>query len=59
MWEIAEKAFQAYVRSLATVTLFKYLGQVLTAADENCPEVFGNLRKARKIWEWMERVLVQ
>ena len=52
-------SFQAYSRPVATVTSFKYLGQVLTAADENCPEVVGNLRKARKIWEWMERVLVQ
>ena len=57
MWEIAEKAFQAYVRPLATVTLFKYLGQVLTAADDYWPEVVGNLWMARKSWARMERIL--
>ena len=34
MWEIAERAFQAYVRPFETVNSFKYFGRVLTAGDE-------------------------
>ena len=49
MRESMNWAFQAYGRSLATVTLFKYLLRVLTAADDKWPEVVGDLRKARKI----------
>ena len=41
--ESAEKAFHAYVRPLAMVPLFKFLGQVLTAADDNWLEVVGKL----------------
>ena len=39
---------QACSRTLVTVTLFKYLGQVLTAADDDWPFLVGNLRKAQK-----------
>ena len=46
MQESVWRAFQAYVRPLATVTLFKYLGLVLTVADDNWPVEVGNLRKA-------------
>ena len=37
MQESAERAFQAYGRSLAMVTVFKYLGRFLTAVDDDCP----------------------
>ena len=59
MWESAERAFQAYGRPLVTFAPFKYMGQILTAADENWPELVGNLRKAKKIWARMERMLGQ
>ena len=32
--ERAQRAFQAYGKPLVIVTLFKYLGRVLTAADD-------------------------
>ena len=35
--ESAERTFQAYSRHLATVTLFKYLGWILMAADKYWP----------------------
>ena len=35
MRESEERAFQAYRRLLKTVTSFKYLGRVLTAAENN------------------------
>ena len=44
-----ERAFEAYVNPLETVTKFKYLGRVMTAGDDDCPAVAGNPVKARKI----------
>ena len=54
-----ERAFQAYGRPLETVNYFKYLGWVLTASDDDWPAVVGSLRKSRKIWAQMMRVLVR
>ena len=59
MRERAERAFQAYDRPLTTVASFKYLGRVLTAAYDDCTAVVGNLRKARKIWAQMARIMGQ
>ena len=55
--ESAERAFQAYGRPLDTAVLFKYLGQVLMAGDYNLPAVVGNLKKARKSWTRLMRIL--
>ena len=49
MRENSDRAFQAYGRPLVTVTSLKCLGQVLTAVDDNWPEVVGNLCKVCKI----------
>ena len=59
MQDISERAFQAYVRPLTTVTLFKYLGHVLTAVYYDWLVVVWNLRKARKNWVQMARLLEQ
>ena len=59
MRESFESIFQAYGEPLDTVTLFKYLGRVLTAEDDNWPALSSNLRKSRKIWMWMTRILVR
>ena len=53
----AERAFQAYVRLLQMVTSFKYLGRVLTEADNTWPAIVGNLSKAQKIWARLARIL--
>ena len=50
--------FQAYVEPLDMVTLFKYLGRVMTAGINDWPEVVVNLRKARKSMARMTRILV-
>ena len=42
---------------MKTVTLFKYLGRVLIVVYDDCPEVEGNLSKARNIWVRMTRIL--
>ena len=33
------------------------MGRVLTAREDDCPEVAGNLRKARKSWMWITMIL--
>ena len=48
--EILERAFEAYGEPLENVTTFQYLGQVLTAGDNEWLAVVGNLGKARNIW---------
>ena len=49
--------FQVYRRPLKTLLEFKYFGRVLTASDDNWLAVFGNLRKALRLWAQMLRVL--
>ena len=46
MRESAERAFQAYGKPLETVISFKYMGKVLTEADDAWLEVVGNLKNA-------------
>ena len=57
MRESFESIFQAYGEPLDTVTLFKYLGRVLTAKDNNWSAFSSNLRKSRKIWMQIMRIL--
>ena len=47
--ESTEMDFEAYGKQLEAVPSFKYLGQIMTAGDDDCPLVAGNLVKARKI----------
>ena len=48
LWEIFERAFQAYGAPLENLTAFKYLGRVITPRYDDWLEVAGNLQKARK-----------
>ena len=57
MRENSERAFEAYGAPINRVSEFKYLGRILTAADDDWPEMVGNLRKARKIWGRLSRLL--
>ena len=43
--------------TLETVTLFKYMGRVMMAGDDDWTAVAGNLRKAQKSWTRMTRIL--
>ena len=52
-----ERAFDAYGEPLENVTAFKYLGQVMTAGDDYCPAVVGNLSKVRKSWGRLSWIL--
>ena len=51
-------AFQSYGRPLYMVTVFKYLGRVLTASYDDCPEVVKNLYKNRSRWAQFYIILV-
>ena len=50
MRAITARTFQAYVTSLNSVTSLKYLGHIMTASDDDCPELVGNLHDLRKSW---------
>ena len=56
---ISESYFQAYREPSENVTLFTYLGRVMTVGDEYWPAVARNLRKARKIWVRMTRIMIR
>ena len=55
--EKSERAFEAYRAPIKLVSEFKYLGRILTATDDDWSEVVGNLRKARRSWGRLSRVL--
>ena len=44
---------------MENVTAFKYMGRVLTAWEDDWPEVAGNLHKAKKSWVRMSRILIR
>ena len=48
--ENAERAFHAYGKPMEAVSEFCYLGQLLTATDDDWPVVAEKIRKARVSW---------
>ena len=42
-----------------SVDSFTYLGRVMTAGDDDWPAVAGNLKKARRSWGWLSRILMR
>ena len=57
MRDSTERAFEAYGKPLEMVSMFKYLGWVMTTGDDNWTAVVGNLVKARKSWGRLLRIL--
>ena len=55
--ENSERSFEAYGAPIESVLEFKYLGRILTATDDDWPAVVRNLRKARRSWGRLARVL--
>ena len=53
----AQMAITVYGIPLYPFTSFKYIGKILMAEDNDWPAVFSNLRKARRKWAIMTRVL--
>ena len=52
-----ERAFKAYREPMEAVSEFRYLGRLLTATEHNWPEVAENIKKARRSWGRLARVL--
>ena len=57
MRENLEREFHAYGKPMEAVSEFCYLGQLLTATDDDWPAVAGNIRKARVSWGRLAWVL--
>ena len=57
MREKSERVFEAYGVPIKSVSEFKYLGRILTATDDDWPAVVGNLRKERRSWGRLSRLL--
>ena len=55
--EVATKYFSVYGRPLYIVTLFKYIGRVMSEAENDWPEVVRNLARAKTMWRRMLRTL--
>ena len=55
--ESSERAFEAYGEPIKNVSAFKYMGRVLTAGNDNCLAVVGNLGKAQRTWGQVSRVM--
>ena len=54
-----ERAFEAYGNPIETVNTFKFMGRVMTAGDDDWPEVAGNLVKARKSWGRLTKISIR
>ena len=52
-----ERDLDAYGKPIETVNKFKYLGQVITAGDDDWSAVAENLLKARKSWGRLTEIL--
>ena len=57
--EVTTRNFSAYGRPLEMVNSFKYLGQVISATDDNWSVMVRNLSQAKKFWIRMSRILIR
>ena len=55
--DVRSRAFSSYSQPLEMLTPFKYLGRLLSAADDDWPAVIHNLEKARTVWRRILRTL--
>ena len=55
--ENPEQTFRAYGQPIEAVTEFRYLGRLLTATDDDWPAVAGNIKKSRRSWGRLDKVL--
>ena len=55
--ENSEQAFKAYGEPIEAVSEFRYLGRLLTATDDVWLAVAENIKKARRRWGRMARVI--
>ena len=55
--ENLERAFHTYGQQMEAVLGFWYLGRIMTATDDDCTAVAGNINKAQRNWGRLIRVL--
>ena len=55
---VTERDFVEYGRLITNMIAFKYLGHTLTATDGDCLAAVSNLRKERKKWLRISRIIV-
>ena len=55
--ENSERAFKAYGEPMEAVSDFRYLGRLLTATDDDWLAVAGNIKKARRSWGRLAKLL--
>ena len=55
--ENLDRAFHAYGQPMEAVSEFRYLGRLLTETDDDWLVVAGNIKKARRSWGRLDRVL--
>ena len=48
--EVTSRVFRVYGHPLEMETYFKYLGRIISVADDNWSAVIRNLAKARAVW---------
>ena len=53
----ADTVFWAYVRTLANIIEFKYLGRMITSTNDGCQVVVENTGKYKKKWAWLSQIL--
>ena len=56
---MTSREFSTYRFSLEMVTSFKYLGRLLSVADDGWPVVVQNLVKAQTVWQRMSKILIR
>ena len=54
---VTSRTFGPYEQSQKMVTSFKYLGRVISSANNDWPELVQNLAKARLVWQRLTRVI--
>ena len=57
-WAKAETAFEVYDIPLTNVMEINYLERILMFTDNDLIEVLSNLRKSKKKWVWLSRILI-
>ena len=56
---VREVVFTVNGEPLKGVSLLKYLGRPISSLESDWPAVYYNLKKTRKRWAWVSRVLTQ
>ena len=54
---VTSRELSTYGRPLEMMTYIRYLGRVILAADNDCPELVSKLSLVRAVWKRIKRTL--